>query len=658
MTELRPQFNPWQVRDTRTRDVAVTSLLAVVALTLRWLDSVHREPSLGEIAVSTATLTGFYEVVSGPLAEQCPPLLWLFFKGPSMASGALLEVLRLQIALLSSITCALVYPLFRSILSTGGAAVAAVILAVHPAAVAVGSTVGPEGLVLPALLLASYYLIRALETNYLKHWLLLDGALVLLLTSHRGAIVAAIGVALIMTLRILVLPNHQLSGQRVESRERLLRRLGIHLGAVFVLCIPAGALILRNPMFPTESFDLWSLREWFMVSLWGDQIEELPALGYVAGVFGWLLVLPAVLFAVRIRSWRALATPGAAIATVFIVMLVAQAPGGFKFHGAELAALTVPGLALGLGACLMGAVRGIQIASMTCLTLAWILSGPSHPGPRLPIEAVMTRIKETAQPGDPVLVWPAYLNMAARYYLGSKAAQPDLLEFLKGLSDPPPDQKVHVALIRWPLDNARTITLRAALELYGKDAELWQANERGEVITVRQIDRQLLANWNADPRTLDTDNKPVPRLTMYHWVATDELFTTQTRAFHLEPNELLFEPSGRRVIWTRVPEVHLQPAVALGEGSYELQLNCSPIAEGAQPRLVNVRLSAFESQSFPIDRESTLTLPFTLQNDIRSLSVRIFVNPMLDEDTGRGVRRKGLKIHSMSIVPRVEAVPR
>jgi hypothetical protein len=71
-----------------------------------------------------------------------------------------------------------------------------------------------------------------------------------------------------------------------------------------------------------------------------------------------------------------------------------------------------------------------------------------------------------------------------------------------------------------------------------------------------------------------------------------------------------------------------------------------------------VRLSAFESQSFPIDRESTLTLPFTLQNDIRSLSVRIFVNPMMDEDTGRGVRRKGLKIHSMSIVPRVEAVPR
>jgi hypothetical protein len=642
----------WWSDSERLRDGGIAVLVGIVALVLRLVGAATREASLGEMAASVAVTTDFWTVFTGPLSEQCPPVLWAVLWPVSSLSGGALEILRCWVAFLSALACASVYPAFRGILKPGGAALAAFVLAVHPAAVLAGRTVGPEALVLPAFLLAIYGMIRAVEENRLRDWLLLDLGLILLLTSHRGAMVAAGGLLLVHLGLIIHRVAHRERKAWEPRKKELLQSLGVHYALTAVISLPLAVVILRNPMFPVEAFDGLALGNWWNSTLFAGADGTRSWVGSAMVALGWLLVVPGLLAVPFVGGWRLVAAMAWVLATLVTVIAVSLAPGGFKFSGVDLAGLTVGGVALSLGAALGHVTsRALPLTVGGLLGLGWMLNGIPADTPELPIRAAMNRVKEIRQPGEPILVWPPYLEIGLRYYMGAEVGDGDLAEYLTGISEAPEDRRVHVALVRWPENSARTITLRGALKLHSSEAEIWKAGALGEVISVREMDRQRMAAWNADPRTLDTDDKPVPRLTMHMWVPTDDLFA-KSKQFHSEPAEALFEPSGRRVAWTNSEEeVSLEPKVNLPQGSYFVKVHCAPSPEDGPGRELEVVVSAFERKKFRVTEESTLSVPFTTATDLQVLPIRIGAKPLMTAGTGRFQRRQGLKIYSISVEP-------
>jgi hypothetical protein len=488
--------------------------------------------------------------------------------------------------------------------------------------------------------------------NRVKHWLLLDLGLVLLLTCHRGAMVVAAGLLALhgaMVIRRFIHPEREAWSSR---RNTLVRNFALHYLLTGLASLPLAVLILRNPVFPVENFQVASLWQWLRaVGLGGGNSGAAGLLGGIFSVIGWLLALPGILLLVARANWRAVAPPLAALATVVITVLISFAPGGFKFSGLDLAGMTIAGVALGLGAALSMARRPVRLTICMLLGLGWILSGVPSSGPNLAIRDAMVRVQQVRQPGEDVLVWPPYLATALEYYFGSSAGLGDLAGYFTAIEEPGPGTRVHVVLVRWPEDNARTITLRGALVMHSREAEVWRGSSLlSEVITVRDMNRQSMAAWHADPRTLDTDDKPVPRLTMYLWTPTDDLFT-KSAMFHDSPAEALFEPSGRRVAWTRREDVLLEPRVSLPAGSYYLKMHCAPSPEDGPSRSVDVTLSAFDRRRFQVDGETTLSLPFTTATDLDRLPIRINARPLMTAGTGKYQRRQGLKIYSISVEP-------
>jgi hypothetical protein len=302
------------------------------------------------MAASLASVSNLWEVFTGPQSEQCPPLLWILLWPASWLGEGALEIQRIWLAVISAFFCAALYPIFRGILKPSGAAVAAVILSIHPAAVLAGRTVGPEALVIPAFLLGIYGVLRTTETTRLKHWIILDVALVLLITSHRGAVVAAAGLFLVhgaMVFARFVSPRREAWATR---RRTLATQFALHYGLSAIMSLPLAVLILRNPIFPVDPFDLAGLGNWLRITAWGGTPHgPVMWIGPILCLGGWILVIPGFVALMAKPHWRNSVGPLSLVAIVLITFLISFAPGGFKFTAAGLAGLTTAGLALGVG---------------------------------------------------------------------------------------------------------------------------------------------------------------------------------------------------------------------------------------------------------------------------------------------------------------------
>lgn len=627
-------------------------VIFLLAVGLRAWSMRSEAPGFSEMLATLCAMRKPAQYLSYAHTDFCPPLYYAFLHPLTNVSLAV-GMLRLVSVLTGSFTCVALYFAGRYLFGAAAGLLAGYMMAVHPLHIYFSQEAQPfviSGLLLVA---AVVLLVRTVEENRWRAWLLYDLVLVLLLHVQRDAVFVVVAFPIVQLLKAAFFPP--VAEQRRIRRVSLIQAIVINhllIGAIslpWLSVMPSKLLWSLARPGPAEALRVFS--HYDLRGMSGFFMPFATALS----VLLYLLLLPPAIRLARLHQFRH-------FAIVALLLLALLLPFGYslikspRFSSSEQAMLTLPFFILLLAALLSycnAVVRTVLFAVFCGIFLAATVR-QAITLQKTSWTAMRNEILKThPHEHDVAAFWPDFTREIGNYWDALYGRQFDCAtatEVLDQYASLPEDARVYFVVSQFPSKQPHLYTFAGALQQYAHTKLLFK-ERLNMVFQARNLDRKNLSLWYNAPESLRLLDQPTSQ-TQFLFTAADPIFNDPQ--FESDRPDLTYDANGRRCVWTKQRHVTLDLTVTLAPGYYVIRVHCSPTFEQPEydreiQRVVNVELmSGADRRKSTIQGETTLKLSTSTDTELKHLHLSIDTDPMVSVPAPAG-GKFGLKVYSIAI---------
>lgn len=628
------------------------TIIFLVAAGLRAWSMRSEAPGFAEMVATLCAMRRPADYLASAHTDFCPPLYYLILH-PLTSVSLSVSLLRLASVLAGSFTCVAIYFAARYLFGAAAGLLCGYLLAVHPLHIYYSQEAQPFALTCLLLVPALLLLVRTVEENRWRDWLLYDLALIAILYTQREALLLIGAFPLVQLLKTAFYPP-------VEEQRRI-RRIAL-IQAILLNHLLIGAVALPWMSVMPKKL-VWSLprptatdllRVFSHYDIRGMSAFYLPG-AKVVTIGMYLLLVPPLLRVLRQHKFRHVAV----VAMLAVGLII---PFGFsvlrsaRFTAGEQAMLTLPFYITLIGM-LMAYCNTLVRLVLFVVFCGIFLSATVRQAitvQKTSWTAMRNEILK-AQPTehDIAAFWPDFTTEIGKYWnvlYGRRFQSTSAMELLDQYASLPSDSRVFFVISQFPSKQPHLYTFRGALTQYAATRLLYK-ERLNMVLQASNIDQKNLRLWYKDPESLKLLDQPSSQ-TQFLFTAADPVF--KNSQFEWERPDLTYDSKGRRCVWTRTRHVDLNLTVTLAPGYYVVRLHCSPNFEQPEydreiQRVVNVEmLSGADRRKSVVKEETTMKLSTSTDTELKRLHLSIDTEPMV-KVPAPGAGEYGLRIYSIAI---------